>query len=100
MDSGLMKAIEVVGGKGPASALRLAERPRPEPGAGEILIRVRAAGVNHADLLQRRGSYPPPPGASDVIGMEASGEVSAVGAGVERWRVGDRVTALMGGGGY
>ncbi|HUO22162.1 MAG TPA: NAD(P)H-quinone oxidoreductase [Caulobacteraceae bacterium] len=96
----LMNAIEVEGGKGPAEALKLAQRSTPNPVAGEILIRVRAAGVNHADLHQRRGVYPPPPGASDIIGMEVAGEVAALGPGVERWRVGDRVTALMGGGGY
>jgi putative PIG3 family NAD(P)H quinone oxidoreductase len=95
-----MNAIEVEGGKGPAGALKLASRPTPRPGPGEILIRVRAAGVNHADLHQRRGVYPPPPGASDIIGMEAAGEVAALGPGAPRWRLGDRVTALMGGGGY
>ncbi len=95
-----MKAIDVEGGKGPAAALKLGQRPTPQPAAGEILIRVRAAGVNHADLHQRRGVYPPPPGASDVIGMEVAGEVAALGPGVTRWRIGDGVTALMGGGGY
>jgi len=95
-----MNAVEVEGAKGPAAALRLVSRPRPSPGPGEILIRVRAAGVNHADLLQRRGAYPPPPGASDILGMEAAGEVAELGPGAPRWRVGDRVTALMAGGGY
>jgi putative PIG3 family NAD(P)H quinone oxidoreductase len=95
-----MIAIHVEGGKGPAEALRTGPAPRPEPGPGEILIRVRAAGVNRADLMQRRGGYPPPPGASTIIGMEAAGEVAAVGPGAVRWRVGDRVTALMAGGGY
>jgi putative PIG3 family NAD(P)H quinone oxidoreductase len=95
-----MMAIQVEGGKGPAEALKLVEQPRPEPGPGEILIRVRAAGVNRADLMQRRGHYPPPPGVSDIIGMEAAGEVAALGPGAARWQVGDRVTALMAGGGY
>jgi len=95
-----MMAIQVEGGKGPAEALRLAVRTRPEPGPGEILIRVLAAGVNRADLMQRRGHYPPPPGASDIIGMEVAGEVAALGPGAGRWRLGDKVTALMAGGGY
>jgi putative PIG3 family NAD(P)H quinone oxidoreductase len=95
-----MMAIEVEGGKGPPEALKLRDQPRPEPGPGEILIRVRAAGVNRADLMQRRGHYPPPPGASDIIGMEAAGEVAALGPGAGRWSVGDRVTVLMAGGGY
>jgi putative PIG3 family NAD(P)H quinone oxidoreductase len=95
-----MMAIHVEGGKGPAEALTLAPRPRPEPGDGEILIRVRAAGVNRADLMQRRGHYPPPPGVSDIIGMEVAGEVAALGPGAGRWKAGDRVAALMAGGGY
>ena len=95
-----MMAIQVEGGKGPAEALKLAGHARPEPGPGEILIRVRAAGVNRADLMQRRGHYPPPPGASDIIGMEVAGEVATLGAGVMRWAVGDRVAALLPGGGY
>ena len=81
-------------------ALKIAERPDPAPGAGQVTIRVRAAGVNRPDLLQRTGGYPPPPGASDVMGLEVAGEIAAVGANVTRWRVGDRVCALLGGGGY
>ena len=96
----VMKAIEVEGGKGPAEALKLVSRPRPVPGPGEILVRVRAAGVNHADLHQRRGGYPPPPGAPDIIGMEVAGEVAELGPGAPRWRVGDKVAALIAGGGY
>jgi putative PIG3 family NAD(P)H quinone oxidoreductase len=65
-----------------------------------VLIRVRAAGVNRPDLLQRQGRYPPPPGASGILGLEVAGEIAAVGEGVERWREGDRVTALLAGGGY
>lgn len=95
-----MRAIEIEGGKGPAEALRLVDRPAPEPAPGQIRIRVRAAGVNRPDLLQREGRYPPPPGASDLLGLEVAGEVDAIGAGVDRWRSGDRVCALLGGGGY
>ena len=95
-----MKAIEITGGHGPAEALTLTERPDPTPGPGEIRIRVAAAGVNRPDLVQRQGLYPPPPGASDVLGLEVAGTVDALGTGVERWAVGDRVCALLGGGGY
>ena len=72
----------------------------PQPAAGEILIRVRAAGVNRPDVQQRAGSYAPPPGASDLPGLEAAGEVAAVGPGGSTWRVGDPVCALLPGGGY
>ncbi|WP_312146038.1 NAD(P)H-quinone oxidoreductase [Brevundimonas sp.] len=95
-----MRVIEIEGGQGPAEALRVAERPQPTPGPGEIRVRVRAAGVNRPDIVQRLGHYPPPPGASDVLGLEIAGEVEAVGQDVTRWRVGDRVCALLGGGGY
>lgn len=92
-----MFCVVVDGGKGPASALKLKKAPIPQPRAGEILIRVRAAGINRPDLLQRQGFYPPPPGAPDTLGLEVAGEVvSAAG----RWAVGDRVCALLGGGGY
>lgn len=92
-----MTAISVEGGKGPAGALKAVTAPRPVPKAGEILIRVRAAGVNRPDLLQRMGFYPPPPGAPATLGLEVAGEV-VEGAG--RWKAGDRVCALLGGGGY
>ena len=95
-----MRVIEIEGGSGPAEALKIAERPDPVAGRGQVLIRVRAAGVNRPDLLQRTGAYPPPPGASDVLGLEIAGEIEAVGEGVTRWAVGDRVCALLGGGGY
>ena len=95
-----MRVIEIEGGSGPAEALRVAERPDPVAGAGQVVIRVRAAGVNRPDLLQRLGAYPPPPDASDILGLEVAGEIAQVGAGVTRWRVGDRVCALLGGGGY
>ena len=96
---GEMRVIEISGPGGP-EVLVPAVRKVPQPAAGEILIRVRAAGVNRPDLLQRAGSYAPPPGASDLPGLEAAGEVVAVGAGVSRWQVGDRVCALLPGGGY
>ncbi|PVM80994.1 NAD(P)H-quinone oxidoreductase [Caulobacter radicis] len=92
-----MTAIEIEGGKGAADALRPAQVERPQPGPGEILIRVRAAGVNRPDLLQRLGFYPPPPGAPSTLGLEVAGEVE-VAAG--RWKVGDKICALLGGGGY
>lgn len=95
-----MRVIEIDGGAGPAEALRLAERPEPVADAGQIRIRVRAAGVNRPDLLQRRGLYPAPPGAPDILGLEVAGEVDQVGEGVARWSLGDRVCALLGGGGY
>src|SRR5262245_50249222 len=76
------------------------ERPVPAPGAGEVLVKVAAAGVNRPDVMQRRGLYPPPPGASDIPGLEVAGTVAALGPGVEGWRAGDRVCALVAGGGY
>ena len=81
-------------------ALKPEQRDVPRPGEGEILIRVRAAGVNRPDVQQRKGLYPPPPGASDLPGLEVAGEVAAVGAGVKRWHGADQVTALTSGGGY
>ena len=94
-----MTAIEISAPGGP-DVLRPATRPVPEPGHGQILIRVAWAGVNRPDALQRAGNYSPPPGASDLPGLEASGTVAAVGPGVTRWRVGDAVCALLPGGGY
>jgi NADPH:quinone reductase len=76
------------------------ERPTPVPGADQVLIRVAAAGVNRPDVFQRRGRYPPPPGASDIPGLEVSGVVDALGPGVTSLRVGDAVCALVTGGGY
>ena len=95
-----MRVIEITGGVGPAEALVPAERPDPQPAPGQVRIRVRAGGVNRPDLLQRQGAYAPPPGASDIMGLEVAGEVDQVGAGVSEWTVGDRVCALLGGGGY
>jgi putative PIG3 family NAD(P)H quinone oxidoreductase len=94
-----MRAVIAAGAGGP-EVLSVTELPDPEPGPGEVLLSVAAAGLNRADLLQRLGFYPPPPGASDVIGMECSGTVAAVGEGVEDWAVGDAACALLAGGGY
>jgi NADPH2:quinone reductase len=80
--------------------LALTDAPVPEPGAGQILIRVMAAGINRPDLAQRAGLYPPPPGASETLGLEVAGEIAAIGARVTRWKVGDQVCALLAGGGY
>ena len=85
---------------GPPEVLHIGERPKPAPGQAEVLVKVQAAGVNRPDLMQRQGKYPPPPGASDVLGLEIAGTVDAVGPGVTRWRVGDQVCALVAGGGY
>ena len=95
----LMRVIEITE-PGEPDVLALGERPVPATGSGEVLIRVAAAGVNRADTMQRRGSYPPPPGASDVPGLEVSGTVAAVGDAVSGWAVGDPVCALLSGGGY
>ena len=76
------------------------ERPLPAPTSGEILVKVAAAGVNRPDVMQRQGSYPPPPGASDIPGLEIAGEVVALGTGATRFKFGDKVTALVAGGGY
>lgn len=85
---------------GPPEVLQLAEGPRPEPGPNEVLIAVAAAGVNRPDVLQRMGVYPPPPGASPILGLEVAGSVIAIGRDVEQWRAGDAVCALTPGGGY
>lgn len=94
----VMTVIEISQPGGP-EVLVPATRPVPQPGAGEVLIRVAAAGVNRPDLMQRQGRYPPPPGASDIPGLEIAGTVEAVG-GPGRWRTGDAVCALVTGGGY
>lgn len=84
----------------PDQPLKLVEAPTPKPGPHEILIRVAAAGINRPDLMQRAGLYPPPPGAPSTLGLEVSGEVVEAGPGVTRWHVGDKVAALLSGGGY
>ncbi|MDE2305765.1 MAG: NAD(P)H-quinone oxidoreductase [Gammaproteobacteria bacterium] len=94
-----MSVIEVARPGGPEQ-MRIGSRAVPAPAEGEVLIRVAAAGVNRPDVLQRQGAYPPPPGASDVLGLEIAGEIVALGAGVEGLALGDRVTALIAGGGY
>ena len=94
-----MRAVEIIRPGGPEQ-LSVHEVPDPTPGRGEVLVEVAAAGVNRADLLQREGHYPPPPGASPWPGLEASGTVEAVGDGVDGWTVGDRVAALVSGGAY
>lgn len=94
-----MYAVEISEPGGP-QVLRWRETPDVVPGPGEVLIEVAAAGVNRADLLQRQGHYPPPAGASEVPGLECSGTVAAVGEDVTAWQVGDRVCALLSGGGY
>ena len=95
----MMQAVEISEPGGP-DVLRLVERPVPSPGTEQILITVDHAGVNRPDALQRAGNYAPPRGASDLPGLEASGTISAVGTGVTRWSVGDKVCALLPGGGY
>jgi len=94
-----MTAIAIKTPGGP-EALVPEERPVPTPGQSDILVRVRAAGVNRPDVMQRQGKYSPPPGAPDIPGLEIAGEVAAIGANVKRWKVGDAVTALVPGGGY
>ncbi len=94
-----MRVVEIAAPGGPR-ALRVARRPVPEPGHGEVVIRVAFAGVNRPDAAQRAGLYPAPPGASDLPGLEAAGELAAIGAGVNGWKPGDLVCALLPGGGY
>lgn len=95
----VMTAIEITAPGGPR-VLKPAERAVPEPKPGELLVRVRSAGVNRPDVLQRQGDYPPPPGAPDIPGLEIAGDVVATGEGVTRFRIGERITALVAGGGY
>jgi putative PIG3 family NAD(P)H quinone oxidoreductase len=94
-----MRAVVITEPGGP-DVLRVADVPDPAPAAGEVVIKVTAAGVNRSDLAQREGSYPPPPGAPPYLGLEVSGRIAAVGAGVTGWRPGDAVCALLAGGGY
>jgi len=94
-----MRAV-VITSPGDPDVLKLTEVPDPVPGPGEVLVEVAAAGVNRADVLQRMGFYPPPPGAPPYPGLECSGRISALGPGVTVWQPGDEVCALLGGGGY
>src|SRR5688500_12885042 len=94
-----MKAIAVREPGGP-EVLEVEERPVPVPGEGEILVAVAAAGVNRPDVMQRKGKYPPPPGAPDIPGLEISGVVARLGSGASRFKIGDQVVALVPGGGY
>src|SRR5207244_10137637 len=94
-----MLAIAISHPGGP-DVLKPVQLPVPEPGAGDVLIRVASAGLNRPDLMQREGKYPPPPGASDIPGLEVAGIVSSCGTDVTRWRDGHGVCALVAGGGY
>lgn len=94
-----MRAIEVERPGGP-EVLEVKERPRPVPGTDEVLIEVYAAGINRPDCAQRQGSYPPPAGASDILGLEVAGKIVVCGSEVRRWKKGDSVCALISGGGY
>jgi NADPH:quinone reductase len=94
-----MQVVEISAPGGP-EVLRAAQRALPVPRGGEVLIKVAAAGVNGPDLMQRKGLYPPPAGATDLLGLEVSGEIVAAGERVQRWKTGDRVAALTNGGGY
>jgi putative PIG3 family NAD(P)H quinone oxidoreductase len=94
-----MTAIAISAPGGP-EVLKPEQRDVPKPGESEILVKVAAAGVNRPDVMQRKGQYPPPPGAPDIPGLEIAGEVAAVGGKVKRWKVGDKVTSLVAGGGY
>lgn len=94
-----MSVVEISAPGGP-EVLRPARRPVPKPAPGEVLVRVEAVGVNGPDLMQRKGLYPPPAGASDLLGLEISGEVVALGDAVKRWKIGDRLCGLTNGGGY
>lgn len=97
--SATMRVIESCGAGGP-EVLRSAQRPTSAPGPGQVLLKVAYAGVNGPDIMQRKGLYPPPQGASDLLGLEVSGEVVATGADAKRWEIGDRVCGLTNGGGY
>lgn len=95
----MMQAVEITKPGGP-DVLQICERPIPAPGHNDVVIKVAFAGVNRPDALQRAGAYAPPPTASDLPGLEASGEIVAIGAGVDQWAIGDKVCALLPGGGY
>ena len=94
-----MRAVTQASFGGPEQ-LKIDSIDKPIPAAGQVLVRVIATSVNRPDIIQRQGNYPPPPGDSEVLGLEIAGEVAEVGSGVLRWKVGDRVMGLVGGGGY
>src|SRR6478609_6394890 len=95
-----MKAI-VITHPGAPEVLQIAERPAPAIAAGEVLIKVAAAGINRPDIFQRKGNYPPPAGApADIPGLEIAGTIAEIGSKISRWQVGDKVCALVSGGGY
>ena len=98
----LPRQMQCIGFSSPGGpeVLQVTDRPVPTPKAGEVLIKVAAAGVNRADCYQRQGAYPPPPGASDILGLEIAGTIAALGEGVSGWKVGDKVCALVSGGAY
>src|SRR5688500_11232116 len=95
----IMTAIAITEPGGP-EVLKPTTTGRPPPGEGEILVKVKAAGVNRPDVMQRKGGYPPPPGASETPGLEIAGEIAALGPATSRYKIGDRVCALVPGGGY
>ncbi len=94
-----MKAV-LIDKPGDETVLKLGDYPEPTPGPSDLLIKVKFAGVNRADLMQRQGFYPPPSGASPILGLECSGDVIAIGSEVKGWRGGQRAMALLAGGGY
>jgi len=94
-----MKAV-VLSGFGGLEVLTIGDVERPVPGEGQVLVKVRATSVNRPDIVQREGKYPPPPGDSEILGLEVAGEIEEIGAGVSGWQKGDRVMTLVGGGGY
>jgi NADPH2:quinone reductase len=102
MMTSIPASMTAIGIKAPGGPEMLVpqERPVPQPGEGEVLVKVAAAGVNRPDVAQRKGQYPPPPGVTDIPGLEIAGAIAACGTGVKRWRPGDRITALVSGGGY
>src|SRR5512138_2956019 len=97
--SGSMKAV-LTNGFGGVDVLRVGEAERPRPSEGQVLVKVAATSINRPDLVQREGKYPPPPGDSEILGLEVAGTVEELGAGVTGWQKGARVMSLVGGGGY
>src|ERR1039458_3520405 len=94
-----MKAV-LLEGFGGVDVLRIGEVARPAPGEKQVLVKVMATSINRPDLVQREGKYPPPPGDSDILGLEVAGTIEELGPGVTGWNKGERVVSLVGGGGY